>query len=176
MPTGPWMPDVCHQKSGPPCETPLDTHTSGRTLRQSGSGCNTVSQIIPQEQVCSGFCNKMARGIPNSRSDGPNHSDGFPVASFCLRGSLDNPSALACANVGLNSMLYWYVCSRWTSQIPWVATGILMHLEIEFSGLLGTGHNDWSQNVVAPLGCIVKVCGSGAGVAHASVSTRQCSR
>ena len=47
-----------------------------------------------------------------------------------------------------------------------------MHLEREFSGLLGTGHNDWSQNVVAPLGCIVKVCGSGAGVAHASVLAR----
>lgn len=30
-----WMPDVCHKKSGPPCEPPtpfLDTHTSGRTL------------------------------------------------------------------------------------------------------------------------------------------------
>ena len=50
------MPDVCHQKSGTSCETPLDTHTSGRTLRQSGSGCNIVSQVIPREQVRSGFC------------------------------------------------------------------------------------------------------------------------
>ena len=44
-----------------------------------------------------------------------------------------------------------------------------MHLEREFSGLLGTAHNNWSQNVVASLGCIVKVCGSGAGVVHAEI-------
>ena len=54
-------------------------------------------------------------------------------------------------------------------DFPWVATGILMHLEREFSRLLGTGHNDWSQNVVAPLGCIIQVCGSGTGVAHAEI-------
>ena len=35
--------------------------------------------------------------------------------------------------------------------------------------LLGTGHNNWSQNVVAPLGCIIQVCGSGTGVAHAEI-------
>ena len=48
------------------------------------------------------------------------------------------------------------------------ASDLVLHLEREFSGLAGTRHNDWSQNV-GPLGCIIKVCGSGAGVAHAEI-------
>lgn len=46
------------------------------------------------------------------------------------------------------------------------ASDIILFLEKEFSGLPGTRHNDWSQNV-GPLG--FKVCGSGAGVAHAEI-------
>ena len=48
-------------------------------------------------------------------------------------------------------------------------TNIKDHLDEEFSGLLGTGHNDWSHAVPAPLGRLIKVIGAGVGSAHAEV-------
>ena len=40
-------------------------------------------------------------------------------------------------------------------------TNIKDHLDEEFSGLLGTGHNDWPHAVPAPLGRLIKVIGAG---------------
>ena len=48
-------------------------------------------------------------------------------------------------------------------------TNIIEHLTDKFSGIPGTGYNDWMQAVPAPLGCLMKVIGAGMGVAHVEV-------
>ena len=48
-------------------------------------------------------------------------------------------------------------------------THIIEHLTNEFSGNPGTGHNDWSHAVPAPLGRLIKVIRAGVGDAHAEV-------
>ena len=48
-------------------------------------------------------------------------------------------------------------------------TNIIEHLTKVFSGIPGTGYNDWSHATPAPLGCLIKVIGAGMGVAHVQV-------
>ena len=43
------------------------------------------------------------------------------------------------------------------------------HLISMISGIPGTGYNDWSHAVPAPLGCLIKVIGAGMSVAHVQV-------
>ena len=48
-------------------------------------------------------------------------------------------------------------------------TSIIEHLTNEFSGVPGTGHNDWCHAVPAPLGCLIKVIGAGVGYTHVEI-------